>query len=85
MKNYLLEKKQELTSVGAVFVCILNISEVDNLQARLSKTCYRTFFAIQKAGQRKRELKVKFLDAQMFFSSSKHVRGLSTPMESLPL
>ena len=33
--NYLLEINEELTSVGAVFVCILDISKVGDSQARL--------------------------------------------------
>ena len=88
VKSYLLKKDEELTSIGAAFVRIVDIREVDDAKARLCKTCYRTVFAVQKADdelrQRKTELKVKFLDAQRFFSSSKRVRDLSTPGESSP-
>ena len=69
VKSYLLKKDEELTSVGIAFVRILDTREVDDAKARLCKTCYRTVFAVQKADdelrQRKTELKVKFLDAQM--------------------
>ena len=91
MKNYQLEINEELTSIGAAFICILDISEEDDSQDRLCKRCHRTVFAVQMAEdelrqiKRKSELKVKFLVVQMFriFSSSKRVRGLSTPIEIL--
>ena len=38
VKNYLLKMNEELTSIGAVFV--LDISEVDDSQSILCKTCY---------------------------------------------
>ena len=37
MENYIPTENKELTSIGAVFVCILDISEVDDLQASLCK------------------------------------------------
>ena len=66
VKNYLLKINEELTSVGAVLIHILDISKVCDSQGRLCKTYYHTFFALQKAENklhlRKRdlELKVKF-------------------------
>ena len=89
VKHYQPEINEELTSIGAAFICILDISEEDDSQDRLCKRCHPTVFAVQmaedKLRQRKRksELKVKFLVVQFFFSSLKRVRGLSTPIEIL--
>ena len=49
VKNYLLKINEELTSIGTVFVHILDISDMGDSQAGLCKTCYHTVFAVQKA------------------------------------
>ena len=46
--DYLLKVNKELTSVGAVFIRILDISKVEDSQVYLCKTCYCTVFAVQK-------------------------------------
>ena len=67
VRNYLLKINKELTSVGPVFIHILDFREENNSQAHLCTMCYCTLFTVQKAKdelrQRKRELKVEFLVA----------------------
>ena len=48
VKNYLLKVNKKLTRVEAVFVHILDISEVDNSQDCFRKTCYHMVFAVLK-------------------------------------
>ena len=81
-----LDLKNCLLTINDQYSQSQDISDVDNSHARLCKTCYCTVFEVQKAKDKlrkgKRELKV--FDVQMFFSSSKRVRGLSAPIEGSP-
>ena len=81
-----LDLKNCLLTINDQYLQSWDISDVDDSQARMCKTCYCTVFEVQKAKDklRKRKRELKVFAMQMFFSSLKCVRGLSTPIEGSP-